>query len=57
MLGRTADAFGYGTSYLAAAGIQALALPFALLARRENAPSDLIRAEPEEAAAEVTPAA
>ncbi len=57
VLGRTADVFGYGTSYLAAAGIQALALPFALLARRENAPSDLIRAELEEAAAEVTPAA
>jgi MFS family permease len=44
-LGRTADLFGYGTSYLAAAGIQALAVPFALLARRENAPSDPIVAE------------
>jgi MFS family permease len=58
VLGRTADVFGYGTSYLAAAGIQALALPFALLARRENAPSDPITAnQPEEAAVEVTPAA
>jgi MFS family permease len=58
VLGRTADAFGYGTSYLAAAGIQALALPFALLARREDASSDPIRAgQPEEAAVEVTPAA
>ena len=58
VLGRTADVFGYGTSYLAAAGIQALALPFAFMARRENAPSDPIRAdELEEAAAEVTPAA
>jgi MFS family permease len=45
VLGRTADVFGYGTSYLAAAGIQALALPFALLARREDAPSDPIRAD------------
>lgn len=41
-LGRTADVFGYGTSYLAAAGIQALAVPFVLLARRENASSDPI---------------
>ena len=51
-LGRTADAFGYGTSYVVAAGIQALALPFMLLARREDAPSDPILAnEPEEAVA------
>jgi MFS family permease len=58
VLGRTADVFGYGTSYLAAAGIQALALPFALLARRENAASDPILAnEPEEPAVEATPAA
>jgi MFS family permease len=49
LLGRTADVFGYGTSYVAAAGIQALALPFVFLARRENAPSDPIRAgEPED---------
>jgi MFS family permease len=52
VLGRTADAFGYGTSYVVAAGIQALALPFTLLARREDAPSDPILAnEPEEAVA------
>ena len=59
VLGRTADAFSYGTSYLAAAGIQALALPFALLARRENASSDPITAAEleEEAAVEATPAA
>lgn len=41
-LGRTADLAGYGISYLVAAGIEALALPFALLARREHAPSDSI---------------
>jgi predicted MFS family arabinose efflux permease len=41
-LGRTADVFSYGTSYVVAAGIQALALPFAFLARRENASSDPI---------------
>jgi MFS family permease len=58
ILGRTADAFGYGTSYLVAAGIQTLSLPFVLLARRENAPSDPIRADlPEDAAVEATPAA
>ncbi len=44
VLGRTADAFGYGTSYIVAAGIQALSLPFVLLARREDAPSDPITA-------------
>ncbi|MGH2489177.1 MAG: MFS transporter [Candidatus Limnocylindria bacterium] len=44
-LGRTADLYGYGASYLVAGGIQALALPFALLARRENAPSDPITVE------------
>jgi hypothetical protein len=45
VLGRTADAFGYGTSYVVAAGIQALSLPFVLLARREDAPSDPITAK------------
>ncbi len=55
VLGRTADVFGYGTSYLAAAGIQALALPFAILARRENAPSDPITSA-DEPAAEATAA-
>ena len=44
-LGRTADLYGYGASYLVAGAIQALALPFALLARRENAPSDPITVE------------
>jgi MFS family permease len=57
VLGRTADVFGYGTSYLAAAGIQALALPFALLARREDAPSDPIRADEPDAPAAGAPAA
>ena len=39
-LGRAADAWGYATSYLAAAGVEILALPFLLLARRERAASD-----------------
>lgn len=45
ILGRSADLFGYPTSYVAAAGVQALALPFVLLARRENASSDPITRE------------
>jgi MFS family permease len=53
-LGRIADIGGYGTSYLAAGAIQALAIPFVLLARRERASSDPIESgEPGEAAAPV----
>ena len=44
-LGRSADVFGYGPSYLISAGVQALAIPFMFLARREKAPSDLISAD------------
>ncbi len=44
-LGRAADVYGYGASYVIAAAIQALALPFVLLARRENAVSDPITTE------------
>jgi MFS family permease len=39
-LGRTADLFGYSTSYLVCAGLQAATLPFVALARREKAASD-----------------
>jgi MFS family permease len=49
-LGRTADLYGYGASYVVSAGVQALALPFVLLARRENAPSDPIADDPDVAA-------
>jgi hypothetical protein len=45
VLGRVADVNGYGASYLVAAGIQVLALPFVLLARREHALSDPITVE------------
>src|SRR5207244_9358099 len=48
-LGRVADVYGYGPSYIVAAGIQALALPFIYLARRERAPSDPITEEDPEA--------
>ena len=51
VLGRSADLFGYGTSYVVAAGIQALATPFAVLARRENAASDPITTETDEVVA------
>jgi MFS family permease len=42
-LGRVADVAGYATSYVVAASVQILALPFIVLARRENAASDPIR--------------
>jgi MFS family permease len=41
-LGRTADVYGYGASYVVSAAISALAIPFLVLARREHAPSDPI---------------
>jgi MFS family permease len=39
-LGRSADLWGYGSSYLLAAGISALALPFLRLSRRYGASAD-----------------
>jgi MFS family permease len=42
-LGRVADIGGYSASYLVAAEVQLGALPFAILARREKAPSDPIK--------------
>lgn len=41
-LGRIADLGGYGAAYLVSAGVQFLAIPFVLLARRERAVSDPI---------------
>jgi MFS family permease len=43
-LGRVADVSGYAASYVVAAGIQVVAIPFLVLARRENAASDPIDA-------------
>jgi MFS family permease len=40
VLGRSADAWGYGPSYLVAAGISALGLPFLALSRRRAASGD-----------------
>jgi MFS family permease len=53
VLGRAADVWGYGPSYLLAAGISALALPFLALSRRHETPAD----EPAAAAAAVAPQA
>jgi len=41
-LGRVADVSGYAASYFVAAGINALAIPFIFLARKEKASSDPI---------------
>ena len=49
-LGRVADIGGYGASYVVAGGIQALSLPFLLLARRERASSDSTAVEEPSAA-------
>ena len=40
-LGRAADVYGYGASYVAAAAVATLALPFIWLSRRENAAADI----------------
>ncbi len=41
-LGRVSDVYGYGAAYVVSGAIQALALPFVFLARREHAVSDPI---------------
>ena len=46
ILGRAADVWGYPASYACSALIQALAIPFVWLARREKAESDAITDEP-----------
>ncbi len=48
-LGRAADVWGYPASYLISGAVQALALPFILLARHEAAHSDPINVEVPEA--------
>jgi len=40
VLGRVADVWSYSASYLVTAAVQLGALPFLMLARRENAPAD-----------------
>lgn len=46
LLGRVADASSYALSYVVCAGLQALALPLAVLARRERTAADAIEEEP-----------
>ena len=46
ILGRAADVWGYPMSYACSAAIQAMAVPFMALARRERAESDALAAEP-----------
>jgi MFS family permease len=53
-LGRAADVWGYGPSYVLSAGISALALPFLTLSRRQNAAADTVA--PAEAEAVPQPA-
>lgn len=53
-LGRTADLYGYPASYVVSGALQALAIPFVFLARRENASSDPIEAGAEPAPAPTT---
>jgi MFS family permease len=45
VLGRVADAWGYPASYLCSAAVQALAVPFLFVARRQKAASDPLAAE------------
>ena len=47
VLGKVADVYGYGPSYLVTALIQAAAIPFTIAARRTHAPSDPIESEPD----------
>jgi MFS family permease len=41
VLGRSADVWGYPASYVLGGAISALAIPFELLSRRQNAPADV----------------
>ena len=40
---RTADVWGYPASFLLSGALNAIALPFIVLSRRENAPADYAR--------------
>jgi MFS family permease len=45
-LGKVADVWSYSTSYLVAAGVHLIGVPFVALARRERASADPVVAEP-----------
>jgi MFS family permease len=46
VLGKSADLWGYGPSYVVGAAISAFALPALLLSRRQDAPADLVTSSP-----------
>jgi len=48
VLGRAADVWGYGSSYLLGAGISAMALPFIYLSRHQKASADAGTGTPEQ---------
>jgi predicted MFS family arabinose efflux permease len=52
VLGRAADVWGYGTSYVIGAGISALAMPCLALSRRQNAAADTLELAEVQAAPE-----
>jgi hypothetical protein len=45
-LGRVADVWGYPASYLVSSAFNAVALPFLVWSRRQNAPADFGEDEP-----------
>lgn len=47
LLGKAADVWSYSTSYTIAAFFQLASLPFLLLAKKENAPSDIVKKDKE----------
>lgn len=46
-LGKVADVFGYPASYVGSAVFQLLAIPFVLLARKQNSPADSVHSKAE----------
>jgi MFS family permease len=56
-LGRAADIWGYGSSYLVGAGLSGLALPFLMLSRKQNAAADTVEVTDTPAAQAVPEAA
>ncbi|KRC61367.1 MFS transporter [Agromyces sp. Root81] len=54
VLGRSADLWGYPGSLLVSGGIQALAVPFLWLSRRQGSPADVATGESPESPEEIT---
>jgi hypothetical protein len=44
-LGKVADVWSYSTSYLVAAGVHLIGVPFVVLARRQRASADPVEVE------------